>query len=272
MTTATLKKTIKMPIVFTDPRLFQICALSSFLIFGIIQLGWSDHLASYFLIISFSLVTQAAWMLGLRLKADTLKSGLITGLGLSLLFHSSNPLLWAAAPIIAISSKYLIQWKKRHIFNPANFGIIIPILLFGDSWISPGQWGSSAVLLFFFGSAAAMVLFKVGRIDTSLAFLGTLFLLEVLRNVVFLGWEWDVVTHKFTNGSLLLFAFFMITDPKTTPGGWLARMLWGVGIALLTFILTSKFYIHTAPMWALFFAAPVTAFLDNWFRGRHFSW
>lgn len=261
-----------MPIVLKDPRLFQITALGSFLSYGLLQLGWMSEIKSIGTIILFAFLSQLGWMVALKLPADTLKSGLITGLGLSLLFHSSNPLLWALAPMMAISSKYIFQIGQRHFFNPANFGVIAPLLLFNDSWISPGQWGSEVLLLFFFGSAAAMVLLRVGRIDTSIAFLATLFALEIARNIFYLGWEWEVVTHKFTNGSLLLFAFFMITDPKTTPNGQRARIIWAVGIAVATFLLSSKFYLHTAPMWALFFASPIILLLNIVLKGRQFNW
>lgn len=258
--------------VFQDPRLFQIAALSSFLCYGLFQLGWDQDLQRISVTIVFGLLTQAFFTLKLRLPWSSMKSGLITSLGLCLLFRSSEPMLWAAAPILALSSKYLIQIEKRHFFNPANLGVVLPILLFGEGWISPGQWGNGTMMAFFFTAAAAMVLLKVGRIDTSLAFLLTFFGLEAIRSVLYLGWEWEWLFHKMTNGSILLFAFFMITDPKTTPNHPVSRILWAAAIGGLSFVLTSWFYLHTAPLWALFFASPVLVLLNYWKKAKSFEW
>jgi hypothetical protein len=60
------------------------------------------------------------------------------------------------------------------------------------------------------------VLKRVGRWDTTLAFLGSYALLEALRNL-WLGWAWDVWAHRLMSGSLLLFALFMVTDPRSIP-------------------------------------------------------
>lgn len=258
--------------VFTDPRLFQIAALSSFMSFGIFQLGWIQDLDRIIITLVMSMLVQALAVIGLGLKWDALKSGMITGLGLCLLFRSSNPAMWAIAPLLAIGSKYLIRTSKKHIFNPANLGVVLPILLFGDGWISPGQWGSGAVMAFFFTAAAIMVLLKVGRIDTSLAFLLTFFGLEFLRSVIYLGWELDWFMHKVTNGSILLFAFFMITDPKTTPNHNRSRLLWAALIGGASFLLSNWFYLHTAPLIVLFFAAPLMVVFDRVKKASLFKW
>ncbi|MCH2198018.1 MAG: RnfABCDGE type electron transport complex subunit D [Flavobacteriales bacterium] len=271
MSTSILSLVKKHPIL-KDPRLFQITALSSFLAYGIFNLDWITDLPRIFTILSAGLIAQLFFMAGLKLPFGSWKSGAITSLGLCLLFQSSTPLMWILAPVLGISSKYFIRTKGKHLFNPANLGVILPIVLFGDAWISPGQWGSSAMLLFFFSSAALMVLFRVGRIDTSLTFLLTILVLEYFRSVVYLGWEFDWLFHKMSNGSLLLFAFFMITDPRTTPNASGARILWAVGIGVLSFVLTSWFYLHTAPMWALFFAAPAMVILDKIFKANVFQW
>ncbi|MFT5980080.1 MAG: Na+-transporting NADH:ubiquinone oxidoreductase subunit NqrB [Flavobacteriales bacterium] len=260
------------PVIFKDPRLFQLTALGSFLIFGILQLGWQHDIKRFLVLISFTLLAQCLAIVALKLPIDSWKSGLISGLGLCLLFHSSSFWILAMAAIIAIGSKYLIRWKGTHIFNPANFGIIIPLLLTNEAWVNTGQWGSGVMLAFFFASAALMVLMKVGRIDTSVTFLLTLFALESLRSVFYLEWDFDVVFHKMMNGSVLLFAFFMITDPRTTPNRMKGRIIWAALIGVLSFALTSVFYLHTAPIWALFIATPFTLFMNHLFGGKTFNW
>lgn len=260
------------PRVFKDPRLFQITALGSFLIFGILQLGWHHELTRLGALIVLTLGFQLIAIHLFKLPKDAWKSGLISALGLCLLFHTSELWIIVFASAVAIFSKYLIRWKGKHLFNPANIGIVLPMMLTNEAWVSPGQWGSEAMLAFFFLSAASMVLMKVGRIDTSLTFLITLFILEYMRSVLYLEWGIDVVFHKMMNGSILLFAFFMITDPRTTPNTQKGRILWAALIALASFLLTSVFYLHTAPIWALFLSAPVSALINHLYGGRDFTW
>ena len=127
-------------------------------------------------------------------------------------------------------------------------------------------------MVIFFIVCALLVLLKVGRIDTSLSFLGMFMFLELIRTKLYFGDNWDVYLQKFSSGTILLFAFFMITDPRTTPNASGARILWAVGIGVLSFVLTSWFYLHTAPMWALFFAAPAMVVLDKIFKANVFQW
>ena len=95
--------------------------------------------------------------------------------------------------------------------------------------------------------------------------------LEAWRNFS-LGWSWDVYSHQLMSGSLLLFAFFMITDPRSIPNATLSRILWAVLIAGLTFILQHQFFISTALFWALFTLSPLTIIFDQMFRASRFSW
>lgn len=255
-----------------DARHFQIAYLGGFLLFGILALGWEVELLRYGVILSVALLTQLIWAHVTNQRYSSWKSALITGLGLCLLLKANGMWTLGLAATLAISSKFLIRYQGKHLFNPANFGIILAILLTGDAWISPGQWGNTAIFMFLIGVTGSIVLWKVGRLDTCLTFLATFGGLLFIQNVLYKGWPMDFWLHSMTNGSLLLFTFFMITDPVTTPNAPKARILWAMGIAILAFVLTSWQYVHTAPIWALIVYAPVTAFLDRRFKGKLFSW
>ena len=130
----------------------------------------------------------------------------------------------------------------------------------------------ATLLLFAIGAMGSIVVFKVGRIDLPLVFLATFGGLEFIRTKLYLGWPLDHFTHQMTNGTLLLFAFFMITDPKTTPNSRKARLIWAALLGLATFLLSTQMYIHTAPIWVLFFITPVTVLLDYYFKQKKFEW
>lgn len=255
-----------------DARHFQIVYLSLFLVYGIFFLDWQADLSRYGILLAVCLGVQAIGIQRTGKSWSSLKSALITALGLCLLLKANSVSTLVLGAAVAVGSKFLIRYRGKHLFNPANIGIIIALLLTGDAWVSPGQWGNSTLLVYFFGGAALMVLLKVGRIDTSLAFLGTFAALEYMRTVLFLGWEFEVFAHKMASGTLLLFAFFMITDPMTTPNAPKARILWAAGIAMLTFFLTNWFYVHTAPIWALVIYSPLTVILDRVFVFQQFKW
>ncbi|MEM9009102.1 MAG: RnfABCDGE type electron transport complex subunit D, partial [Cyanobacteria bacterium P01_F01_bin.86] len=185
------------------------------------------------------------------------RSPLITALGLSLLLRVDHLPTMALATFAAIASKFLLKVENKHFFNPANFGIIIALTFTQDAWVSPGQWGEELWYALIFVGAGGMVLKRVGRWDTTAAFLSSYALLEALRNL-YLGWTWDVWLHRLMSGSLLLFALFMVTDPRSIPNARPARLIWALSIAILTFILRNYFYLPTAVFWALFALSPLT--------------
>ena len=256
----------------SDGRHFQLLFLLSFLGYGILELQWDAELGRYAVIALTCLGTQAFFILRHALEWRTLKSAGITTLGLCLLFKSDDPWTLALGAFIAIASKFLLRLKGKHIFNPANVGIAVAILLTGNAWVSPGQWGSGAALVFLVGACGMAVVWRVGRIDTSAAFLLTFAALDFARTVLYLGWEPGVWLHKLSSGSLLLFTFFMITDPVTTPSAPRARIGWSMLVAALAFWLSWKYFINAAPVWALFVLSPLTPLIDRLWKGERFSW
>jgi Na+-transporting NADH:ubiquinone oxidoreductase subunit NqrB len=277
-----------------DARIYQILSLSLFLILGIGTRDWALHPGMVGVTIATCLATQTilhllmnrdraasensrALSLGaLNLDAlNTLKSSLpsalITALGLSLLLRTDHYSTVVLAGMAGISSKFFIRVQDKHVFNPANFGIVMALLLTPDAWVSPGQWGEEGWYAALFLAVGGLVLKQVGRWDTSLAFLGSYAGLEAARNL-WLGWTWDVWAHRLMSGSLLLFALFMVTDPRTIPNARSGRILWAGAIALLAFGLRNFFFMSDAVFWALFFLSPFSFVLDYCLPSARFSW
>lgn len=255
-----------------DARHFQIVYLASFLILGILFLHWDNDLPKYGIIILSAIVFQQIGVSLTTKKKGAWKSALITSLGLCLLCKTNGFETGIFASFIAISTKFLIRFKGKHVFNPVNIGIVATILLTQDAWISPGQWGSHLLLLFTLGVLGFLVLTKVDRIDASLTFLFVFGGLQFIRSVLYLGWSFDVFFHQIASGTLLLFTFFMITDPMTTPNHRGARILWVSLIGIASFILSNYMYVYAAPIWVLFFAAPLTPLFDTLWQAEKFEW
>jgi Na+-transporting NADH:ubiquinone oxidoreductase subunit NqrB len=183
-------------------------------------------------------------------------------------------LWWVAvlAASVSILSKYILRINGKHIFNPSALGIVVAILLTGNAWISPGQWGSGAVIMFGVLCLGFIVTTKVQKLDVSLAFLGTFAVLIYLRQIIYLGWPMDYFIQSVSTGSLLLFSFFMITDPKTIPNHKVARVLWCMAIAAVSFYLTAFKFMNGAPIFTLLFAQPLVPLLDKFFKAQKFEW
>ncbi len=262
-----------------DARLYQIGFLSLFLLLGIITRDWTLHPEIILTAIVTALTTQYLFLkvpltkgdLGGSLTIDSFYSPMITALGMSILLRVEHWWIMALAVTIAISSKFLIQFNQKHIFNPGNFGIVIALLFSRGAWVSPGQWGESMWYVILFFICGGLVLRKVGRWDTTIAFLAFYLALEAGRNL-YLGWTWDVWSHRMMSGSLIMFSFFMITDPRTIPNSKLSRLIWTFTIALLTFVFRNYFFMNTAVFFALFLAAPLTLVLDWAFKADRFDW
>lgn len=255
-----------------DARYLQITYLSCFLFYGIYQLHWEVVAQNFLVTLVVGVTTQSIGALITNKPLSSIKSALITILGLTILLRAEDTFVYALAAFVAIASKFIIRYKGKHIINPANFGIIAAIVFTGAAWISPGQWGNTAVLLFMIGAAGMMVLLKVGRLDLALPFLLTFGGLEFFRTVVLHGWPIDFFWHKMLNGSLMLFTFFMITDPKSTPNHYKGRVIFAISIGVLAFILSNFHYVYVAPVWALFLLSPLTPILDKIYEGEHFDW
>ncbi|MGF1933907.1 MAG: RnfABCDGE type electron transport complex subunit D [Nostoc sp. ChiQUE02] len=272
--------------LLTDIRDYQILFLGLFLVLGIGTRDWTLRPELIGVAIATCLATQ--WILSLvishwslannkgqmtndKKQMPNLRSALITSLGLSLLLRADHWTTMAIAAAIAIASKFIFQVGDKHFFNPANFGIISALILTPDAWVSPGQWGEEWWYGLLFLGTGGMILQRVGRWDTTAAFLGSYSLLEAIRNF-WLGWTWDVYWHRLMSGSLLLFALFMITDPRSIPNSRIGRVVWAVCIAGLTFILRNYFFVSTAVFWALFALAPLSILLDILWLAPRFAW
>ncbi|MGB6296498.1 MAG: RnfABCDGE type electron transport complex subunit D [Rivularia sp. (in: cyanobacteria)] len=265
--------------LFKDIRDYQILYLSLFLILGVGTRDWTLRPMMIFVTIATSLLVQLLLTLivnRLSFVQDkehktNIRSPLITSLGISLLLRADYPTTMFIAAAMAIASKFVFKFEDKHFFNPANFGIISALVLTPDAWVSPGQWGEDWWYAFLFVGTGGMILHRIGRWDTTAAFLGFYALLEAVRNL-WLNWTWDVYLHRLMSGSLLLFALFMVTDPRSIPNSRTGRLTWAACIAVVTFILRNNFYLSTAVFWALFALAPLTVIFDKVWKASRFSW
>ncbi len=254
-----------------DPRVLQVAFLGTFLALGTGSLGFQLELWMPPLLWATACGTQRLWEQLLGRPRSGYLSPLITALGLSLLLRTDT--FWVAplAAVLAVSSKFLIRLRGKHLFNPANFGLTAAILLTGHAWCSPAQWGEWGILLAWLFALGLAVAHRAFRSDVSLAFLGSWVLLKGAR-VLLLGQPASVLVHQLSVGSLILFAFFMISDPKTTPDRRSTRLGFGVAVAVLAFWLQHQLWVMNSPIWALLLLSPLVPLVDGWWPAERFQW
>ena len=242
-----------------DPRWLQIAFLSLFLALG---LGARDFPFWHApLIFTAALATQTLAVRVLRLPDVGWLSPVITSFGLTLLLRTDALWIPPLAAFCAIASKFALRWRGRHLFNPANFGLCAAMLLSGHAWCSPAQWGESAAVLLWFAALGFAVSHRAFRSDVSLAFLAAFVALR-LQRVLLLGQRLPVLEHQLASGSLLLFAFFMISDPKTTPRSRAGRLVLACAVAGLAHALQFVWFVRNPAVWALFVCAPLSPLID----------
>ncbi len=179
--------------------------------------------------------------------------------------------IFAGTAAISLLSKYLLRFRGRHVFNPSNFGLVLCFLVLGplraeplDFWWGPmSLWLGLAIALIVIGGFAILRRLHLVGVAVSfwLVFAAGIAVLAAAGHVMIARWHlgpiagqelWRILVFS---PEILVFLFFMITDPKTTPASRGARRAFGASIGLLSVLLiapqTTEFATKVAVLGAL---------------------
>jgi Na+-transporting NADH:ubiquinone oxidoreductase subunit NqrB len=257
-----------------DPRLYQIGTLAALLVYGIGWLDFDISPARAALILATVLGTQKICD---RLSgspapfASTARSALISGLSLCLLLRTDDPSLACLTAVITIAGKFLIRLRGKHVFNPTNAGIVAMLLLTGQVWVSPGQWGTPALFAFLMACAGSVVVTRAARSDVTLAFIACYTALVVGRSL-YLGEPLTIPLHRLESGGFLLFSFFMISDPKTTPDSRAGRILFAALVAATAWYVQFRLFRTNGLLWSLACWSMAVPILDRLLPAVRYRW
>ena len=253
-----------------DPRHWQIAALAGLTAYGLLGLRFDTTPARAGLVLASALATQWALSRVARVGFDP-RSALISALSLCLLLRASELWLLPATALVTVASKFVIRFRGKHVFNPTNFGLVAMALATGQVWTSPGQWGSAAFFAFLMASLGIVVVHRAVRADVTLAFLGC-YVAGLCARALWLGDPLAIPIHQLQSGALLLFSFFMISDPRTTPDARAGRILFGALVAAGALYVQFRLYRPGGPLLALFFLSPLVPVLDRLMPGSRYVW
>lgn len=257
-----------------DPRYFQIITLGSLLCLQLWRGDFSASLLVFSTIFSTALCMQAlGWWIFLRKQHpfDPL-SAVITSLSLSFLLKAASLPIYMLAASIGIGSKFILRANNKHIFNPANIGLVSAFLLFPNhAWIAPGQWGTDILLGLFIVCMAFIVLFQLKSRNVSILFL-VCWLTLIFGRQLWLGDPLSIPLHQLQNGAFLIFTFFMISDPKTVPDHPFAQVVFCAFVAVFGFILQYGFFVREGLFFALTLACILRPVLEHFWQANPYNW
>ncbi len=276
-----------------DPRLHLAVTITSLQVLGQVAFDFRLSIAQ----ILVALLTSAALEFGIALWRHKVimwpASALLTGNGVAFILrvpgtqHGDWWTLrgwWIFAGVAGISllSKHLIRMRGRHIFNPSNFGLVLCFLLLGSSraepldfwWAPMSGWMLLALAIIVAGGLAILSRLRLLGIAVLfwVTFAAGMGVLALSGHEMTARWHLGPITGAYfwwvlvSSPELLVFLFFMITDPKTIPGGRFGRRLYAVGIGLAAALLIApqrtEFATKVALLGALAVACTVRALLE----------
>ncbi len=159
---------------------------------------------------------------------------LLSGLIVALIISPTEPLRVAVVTaMLAVNSKYLFRMRGRHIFNPAALALVVAYFLYASE---QNWWGALANVppLFVIALIATGVFIadRVNKLPMVLAFLGCYLALFTVATFLGHGGQVGEIFRAPDINAALFFAFFMLTDPPTSPARYRDQVIYGVVVAV----------------------------------------
>ena len=255
-----------------DPRLHLAATITSLQVIG--QIGFHFRLSIAQILISLGTCAVLELAISFRTQRAILwpASAMLTGNGVAFVLRVPGTVhgdwwtlrgwwIFVATSAVSLLSKYVLKWRGEHIFNPSNIGLVLCFLILGrnradplDFWWGPmSVWLVLALVVILTGGFA--ILSRLGLLRVALGFWASFAVgigaLALAGHAMTARWHlgpiagfhfwWVLVTSP----EVLVFCFFMITDPKTAPRTPRDRLSYSVSLGFLAALLiapaTSEF-------------------------------
>lgn len=194
-------------------------------------------------------------------------SAYITGISVGILVRAPDFWPFAVAAALAITSKYVLRYRGRHLWNPSNFGISVVLFLLPASVAMLSiQWGNNMASMAVIWGLGSLIIWRLRRFHISATYVVSFLVLAVVRSWI-IHEPWLSEVAPITGPEYQLFIFFMITDPKTTVRSRTGQCIVAFLVALLEmfFRLDQSIY---AELYALFWVGPIAMLVEMWLDSR----
>jgi Na+-translocating ferredoxin:NAD+ oxidoreductase RnfD subunit len=243
-----------------DPRLHLAATITSLQVIGQVGFHFDVSIAQILLAVG----TCALLEVGIAFRTQHVlmwpASAMLTGNGVAFVLRVPGTQhgdwwslrgwwIFVGTAAVSLLSKHLIRWRGEHIFNPSNIGLVLCFLILGraravplDFWWGPMSWWLALALAVIVTGGFA-ILRRLGLLRVALgfwvSFAAGIGLVALAGHAMIARWHlgpvegfhfwWVLVTSP----EVLVFLFFMITDPKTAPRSARARLVYAVTLGLL---------------------------------------
>ena len=196
-------------------------------------------------------------------RFPNLASAYITGISVGILLRSPEYWPYAICSALAITSKYVIRWRGRHLWNPSNFSICAMLLLAPEFVATLSvQWGNDVLPMVIVWVLGALITWRVRRFHITLTYVLSFLVFALIRSAM-TGHAFVAEIAPLTGPMYQLFIFFMITDPKTTVKSTRGQNLVAFLVALVEMLLRLAENIN-APFYALAIVGPIAMAIEIW--------
>jgi Na+-translocating ferredoxin:NAD+ oxidoreductase RnfD subunit len=249
-----------------DPRLHLAATITSIQVLGQAFLGWELSIAQILVCLLTCAVLEVALVLRESKVIAWPASALLTGNGVALVLRVNGTEhgdwwslhgwhIFAATSAFALLSKHVIRYRGRPVVNPSNLGLVACFLVLGTDVVNPLDfwWGplspSMVAVYLVLAAGAWFVTRRLRLLPMSAAFWVTfaacLGVLSASGHCISARWSvepvcgadfWWIVA---TSPEVLIFMFFMITDPMTSPREPLPRVVFGASVGLTSALLVA---------------------------------
>jgi Na+-translocating ferredoxin:NAD+ oxidoreductase RnfD subunit len=250
-----------------DNRYLPPLLITSILLVGQLSFGLLESFSRTALAIATAMATELILSRLVTGKYANLASAYISGISVGILLRSFDYWPYAVCSALAITSKYVLRWRGRHLWNPTNFSIVAMLILAPDyiSTLSI-QWGNTVWPMLIIWVLGAIIVWRVNRLHITGTYVVSFIALAFLRHLI-TGHPFLAEVAPITGPMYQLFIFFMITDPKTT-----VKPIWGqclvaflVAVVEMGLRLEQSIY---APFYALAIVGPIANVIEILWTSR----
>jgi len=249
-----------------DPRLQLAAVILTLQVLGQTSFGFTVSISQILAAVVTAAVVEVGLTMWRRQRIAWPASALLTGSSVAFILRVTGTQhgdwwslhgvwIFAATAAVSVLSKWVIRVGDRHVFNPSNFGLVACFVLLGSSrvtpldlwWARPGPALALALAVIVVGGLVIVTRLGMLRVAVSFwaTFAVTIGILAASGHGITTRWHVGIVdgrlfwTTLVTSPEILLFVFFMITDPRTAPRGRVAQVLYGCGVAVVATLLAA---------------------------------
>ncbi len=244
-----------------DPRYPVSFLITLILVLGEARYGILGGYERLAIALGVATATELVLSRWLRGSFANVQSAYITGISLALLIKPRADLLWpfALGGFLAIASKYVLQYRGRHLWNPSNFAISLLLVAAPASVaILSHQWGNDLATNAVIWCFGLLIVSRVRMLHVTLTYVACFVALAAVRSLIVSGPLLADIA-PLTGPMYQLFIFFMVTDPKTTVSTVPGRMIVAAAVAVLEAAIRLAGDHHLAALSALYPAPPILA-------------